>query len=209
MCAPRAGGVSRDFKERSRSRARACRVARWPLNFAPGHAWKWNQRGKVRRSLPGDHRTPHEERADGSFATSACALDCRSRVAREPAEASRASPYPPGFRTRRQRDPPPDSQDERTALGTTSRSWVAYAVGMSGSERPEGLLPSWDDSVDAAGPMPAPPGTFGLRILGVSEVTKAVRDAIRAHEGLRDVWVEGEVGRVTVSSGRCRVARPA
>ena len=45
-----------------------------------------------------------------------------------------------------------------------------------------------------------PPGTFGLRILGVSEVTRAVREAIRAHEGLRDVWVEGEVGRVTVSS---------
>jgi len=71
---------------------------------------------------------------------------------------------------------------------------------MSGSERPEGLLPSWDDTIDPASPVPTPPGTFGLRILGVSEVTKAVRDAIRAHEGLRDVWVEGEVGRVTVSS---------
>ena len=71
---------------------------------------------------------------------------------------------------------------------------------MSGSERPEGLLPSWDDTIDPASAVPAPPGTFGLRILGVSEVTKAVRDAIRAHEGLRDVWVEGEVGRVTVSS---------
>jgi exodeoxyribonuclease VII large subunit len=47
---------------------------------------------------------------------------------------------------------------------------------------------------------PTPPGTFGLRILGVSEVTRAVRAAIRAHEGLSDVWVEGEVGRVTVSS---------
>ncbi len=71
---------------------------------------------------------------------------------------------------------------------------------MSGSERPEGLLPSWDETIDSASPVPTPPGTFGLRILGVSEITKAVRDAIRAHEGLRDVWVEGEVGRVTVSS---------
>jgi exodeoxyribonuclease VII large subunit len=79
---------------------------------------------------------------------------------------------------------------------------------VSGSQRPEGLLPPWDSDVPdtgaTAGPMPptspTPPGTFGLRILGVSEVTKAVRDAIRAHEGLRDVWVEGEVGRVTVSS---------
>jgi exodeoxyribonuclease VII large subunit len=56
----------------------------------------------------------------------------------------------------------------------------------------------------ATGPMPqtsrVPPGTFGLRILGVSEVTRAVRDAIRVDERLRDVWVEGEVGRVTVST---------
>lgn len=44
----------------------------------------------------------------------------------------------------------------------------------------------------------------GLRILGVSEVTRAVRDAVRSEPVLRDVWVEGEVGRVTVSSaGHC------
>jgi exodeoxyribonuclease VII large subunit len=39
-----------------------------------------------------------------------------------------------------------------------------------------------------------------LRILGVSEVTRAVREAVRSDERLRDLWVEGEVGRVTVSS---------
>jgi exodeoxyribonuclease VII large subunit len=41
---------------------------------------------------------------------------------------------------------------------------------------------------------------FELRILGVSEVNRAVRDALRTDPALRDVWVEGEVGRVTVSS---------
>jgi exodeoxyribonuclease VII large subunit len=39
-----------------------------------------------------------------------------------------------------------------------------------------------------------------LRILGVTEVTRAVRENLRADERLRDVWVEGEVGRVTIST---------
>jgi exodeoxyribonuclease VII large subunit len=87
-------------------------------------------------------------------------------------------------------------------------------------------LPSWD-STDDVDPIPAqsPPAlpppvapeqpdttpelaelepAMELRILGVSEVTRAIRDAVRADSGLRDVWVEGEVGRVTVSSaGHC------
>jgi exodeoxyribonuclease VII large subunit len=46
----------------------------------------------------------------------------------------------------------------------------------------------------------AVPGGMSLRILGVSEVTRIVRDGVRAQGGLRDLWVEGEVGRVTVSS---------
>ncbi len=53
-------------------------------------------------------------------------------------------------------------------------------------------------------PLRADRAGFALRILGVSDVTRAVRDAVRADPGLRDVWVEGEVGRVTVSSaGHC------
>ena len=53
-------------------------------------------------------------------------------------------------------------------------------------------------------PLVVAPPEFSLKILGVSEVTRAVRAAVRADAGLRDVWVEGEVGRVTVSSaGHC------
>ena len=56
-------------------------------------------------------------------------------------------------------------------------------------------------SASAAAPLPGSAGTgFALRILDVSEVTRAVRDAVRSDPALRDVWVEGEVGRVTVSS---------
>jgi exodeoxyribonuclease VII large subunit len=45
-----------------------------------------------------------------------------------------------------------------------------------------------------------PASTFGVRILTVSELTVRIREALRADEGLRDLWLEGEVGRVTVSS---------
>jgi exodeoxyribonuclease VII large subunit len=95
---------------------------------------------------------------------------------------------------------------------------------MSGAEPPDWALPSWD-AITSERDSPAPgrarvagagtgtgaggpsgtgrgsaPGTFGLRILGVSEVTRAIRGAVRADPRLADLWVEGEVGRVTVSS---------
>ena len=97
------------------------------------------------------------------------------------------------------------------------------------SEPPDWALPSWDAipaepaepvarrsaepvarparSLDPAPgftgtgpPVAGAPGTFGLRILGVSEVTRAIRGAVRADPRLTDLWVEGEIGRVTVSS---------
>jgi exodeoxyribonuclease VII large subunit len=76
---------------------------------------------------------------------------------------------------------------------------------VSGSRPPEWTLPAWDQLPDEGkqagqGARPLAPGTFGLRILGVTEVTRAVRENLRADERLRDVWVEGEVGRVTIST---------
>ncbi len=79
------------------------------------------------------------------------------------------------------------------------------------------LLPGWDSVADERGPgatsdagsgvnaasmqgPPSAPSTFGLRILAVSEVARAIREAVRADPRLTDLWVEGEVGRVTVSS---------
>jgi exodeoxyribonuclease VII large subunit len=84
---------------------------------------------------------------------------------------------------------------------------------------PDWALPGWD-AVDPEEPVGIPvhggppsrpstpsskpptsaPGTFGLLILQVSEVTRAVRSAIRQDPRLVDLWVEGEIGRVTVSS---------
>ena len=72
-------------------------------------------------------------------------------------------------------------------------------------EPPDWLLPSWD-SVPAdpderpSHRAPVPGGTFGLRVRTVTEVSRAIKDRIRGDDGLRDLWVEGEVGRVTVST---------
>ena len=99
------------------------------------------------------------------------------------------------------------------------------AAVSDGSRPPEWALPAWDsipaDEIEPGHSAPparprteitgrseseteparrAGPPAIGLRILQVSEITRAVRDSVRAVDGLRDVWVEGEVGRVTVSS---------
>jgi exodeoxyribonuclease VII large subunit len=79
---------------------------------------------------------------------------------------------------------------------------------MSRSEPPDWALPAWDavpaevgGRAGSRGPSGAPaPGTFGLRILGVSEVARAIKGAVRQDPRLADLWVEGEVGRVTISS---------
>jgi exodeoxyribonuclease VII large subunit len=94
-------------------------------------------------------------------------------------------------------------------------------------EPPEWALPGWDHVPDTdeppssgAGPktsrtlnlrplgepppQPRPatatPGAFGVRILKVSEVTRTIRGAVRAEPRLGDLWVEGEIGRVTIST---------
>jgi exodeoxyribonuclease VII large subunit len=81
-------------------------------------------------------------------------------------------------------------------------------------EPPDWALPGWadietrDEPVEPPVPgsraVPSPrlatPGALGVRILGVSEVTRTIRGAIRTDPRLSDLWVEGEVGRVTISS---------
>ena len=88
------------------------------------------------------------------------------------------------------------------------------------SEPPDWALPSWDApdrqvarapvgraagsaataGADAAGSGAGYADGVRARILTVSDVTRAVKDALRLDERMRDVWVEGEVGRVTISS---------
>ena len=76
--------------------------------------------------------------------------------------------------------------------GRAGRAGPTARPGRRGPGRPARARP--------AAPAAAAPGTFGVRILGVSEVTRAIRGAVRADPRLADLWVEGEIGRVTVSS---------
>ena len=74
---------------------------------------------------------------------------------------------------------------------------------MTRARPPEWALPAWDalpEDRGAAGKPLVAPGAFGLRILAVSDVSRAIREAVRGDERLRDLWVEGEVSRVTISS---------
>src|SRR4029077_3160331 len=68
------------------------------------------------------------------------------------------------------------------------------------SDVADGSSTGTDAPLTATQPAPSAPGTFGLRILNVSEVARAIREAVRSDPRLTDLWVEGEVGRVTVSS---------
>src|SRR5262245_49773054 len=70
---------------------------------------------------------------------------------------------------------------------------------MDGSSDPiDGSL--WEGGRE---PDPASAGSanrLGPRILSVGDLTRVIRDAVRRSAGLQGVWVEGEVGQVTVSS---------
>ncbi len=82
-------------------------------------------------------------------------------------------------------------------------SWDAIPVDPTerGELRPVGPGPGFAAVPGPGTPQrPAAPGTFGVRILKVSDVTRAIRGAVRTDPRLADLWVEGEIGRVTVSS---------
>jgi len=58
-----------------------------------------------------------------------------------------------------------------------------------------------DSDVAGAGTDGRPEGApQGLRIFSVGEAARAIASTVRADDQLRDLWVEGEVGRVTISS---------
>ncbi len=96
-------------------------------------------------------------------------------------------------------DPPDWALPAWDSIGEAPDRSPAPARGALAAESVAPPAPASPAPPQPTTPVPSSPG-FALRIMGVSEVTRAVRDAVRADAGLRDVWVEGEVGRVTVSS---------
>ncbi len=99
-------------------------------------------------------------------------------------------------------DEPPDwALPSWDALPVEDAPSRASGAGRAASPRPAPApAPA---ATPSPGERPVPnliPAEFRPAILAVSDVTRAVREAVRADERLRDVWVEGEVGRVTISS---------
>ncbi len=73
--------------------------------------------------------------------------------------------------------------------GATGSGGAVGGVGRPGPARP------------AAG---GPGATLASRIWSVADVTRAMHELVRGEPALRDLWVEGEVGQVTVSAaGHC------
>ncbi len=72
--------------------------------------------------------------------------------------------------------------------------------------QPDAMLPPWDavpDEPTAAPTPPAPrpaPEAPAFVVRTVSEVARALRDRVRSDEAMRNLWVEGEVSRYTVST---------
>jgi exodeoxyribonuclease VII large subunit len=98
--------------------------------------------------------------------------------------------------------------------------WLDRPTAETPSREPgQPLLPGWDepphpaDQFSLSRPAPAVRGggvtsqraaTPGPHIHAVGELTRLIRDTFRAEPRLRDVWVEGEMGQVTVSAaGHC------
>jgi len=61
-------------------------------------------------------------------------------------------------------------------------------------------LPPWDAVPDDDLRAPAVPEAPAYRVRSVTEVARALKDRVRSDEALRNLWVEGEVSRYTVST---------
>ena len=77
------------------------------------------------------------------------------------------------------------------------QAWLPFEEFLaSGAQAPKAAVP--------ARPEPAAPDRSLPRILLVGELTRHIKDALRDAPQLRDLWVEGEVGQVSISSaGHC------
>ena len=107
---------------------------------------------------------------------------------------------------------PDAGQTREPAPGGGMPARIGQPPAATGAQPPTGTGAQEPAGTSAQGPVgnraqrstmtarPVPGPASELRILAVSDVTRAVKDALRGDPRLADVWVEGEVGRVTISS---------
>ncbi len=101
--------------------------------------------------------------------------------------------------------------DERPWERWLRREPATPGAGPPGPEPPPWGRPGSPGTPVSGGTVPGSPGAGrsgpGSRIWTVGDVTRAVRDVLRGEDAFRDLWVEGEVGQVTVSAaGHCYFA---
>ncbi len=102
-------------------------------------------------------------------------------------------------------DEPPHPADATPAGGASPSAGATPIAGHESVPRVGAQSDSLGGSSTFVGRGPTAPAARGMpRILAVGELTSHIKASLRAVPALRDVWVEGEVGQVTVSSaGHC------
>src|SRR5688500_4229214 len=84
---------------------------------------------------------------------------------------------------------PTESEEGRGRLRPVAPGPAPGGQAPGGGPAPGGPVPGGGlaPGGPVVSPAPAPPGTFGVRILGVSEVTRSIRGAIRSDPRLSDL----------------------
>ncbi len=80
------------------------------------------------------------------------------------------------------------------------QAWLPFDEFLASGVR----APTSQSTTEASAAASTSPGRALPPILAVSDLTRHIKEALRDAPGLRDLWVEGEVGQVSVSSaGHC------
>jgi exodeoxyribonuclease VII large subunit len=99
------------------------------------------------------------------------------------------------------REPPAQGRSPGEPTGE-SRPWNRWLERRNGGPAggPPGPQPPWYGAPTGPSAARPPGGPPAVRIWTIAEITRAIRDVVRSVDRFRDLWVQGEVGQVSVSA---------